>query len=80
MPTTVHQLIEGTEVTTGASPSVTLKYFVDGAASENAALDAVLAHITSHDKVWLATGREIAQHYIDHHLDAHRSWISEGTP
>ena len=35
MPTTVHQLIEGTEVTTGASPSVTLKYFVDGAASEN---------------------------------------------
>ena len=43
MPTTVHQLIEGTEVTTGASPSVTLKYFVDGAASENAALDAVLS-------------------------------------
>jgi len=43
MPTTVHQLIEGTEVTTGASPSVTLKYYVDGAASENAALDAVLS-------------------------------------
>lgn len=43
MPTTVHQLIEGTEVTTGASPSVTLKYYVDGAANENAALDAVLS-------------------------------------
>ena len=43
MPTTVHQLIEGTEVTTGASPSVTLKYYVDGAANENAALSAVLA-------------------------------------
>jgi hypothetical protein len=43
MPTAVHQLIEGTEVTTGASPSVTLKYLVDGAASENAALDAVLS-------------------------------------
>lgn len=45
-----------------------------------AALDAVLAHITSHDKVWLATGREIAQHYIDHHLAAHKTWIAEGTP
>ena len=43
MPTTVHQLIEGTEVTTGASPSVTLKFYVDGAASENAALSAVLS-------------------------------------
>lgn len=45
-----------------------------------AALDAVLAHITAHDKVWLATGREIAQHYIDHHLADHRAWIAEGTP
>ena len=44
------------------------------------ALDAVLAHITGHDKVWLATGREIAQHYIDHHLADHRAWIAEGTP
>lgn len=45
-----------------------------------AALDAVLAHITGHDKVWLATGREIARHYIDHHLADHQAWIAAGTP
>lgn len=45
-----------------------------------AALDAVLAHITGHDKVWLATGREIAQHYVDHHLADHKAWIAKGTP
>ena len=28
-----------------------------------------LAYIAGHDDVWLATGREIAQHYIDHHYD-----------
>ena len=27
-------------------------------------------YITGHDKVWLATGREIAQHFLDHHYDA----------
>src|SRR5690606_30409168 len=29
-----------------------------------------LAYMAGHDKVWLATGREIAKHYIDHHYDA----------
>jgi allantoinase len=28
-----------------------------------------LDYITSHDKVWLATGREIADHYYAHHYD-----------
>lgn len=45
-----------------------------------AAFEEVLRHVTAHDKVWLATGREIAQHYIDHHLAAHEAWIAEGTP
>lgn len=29
-----------------------------------------LSYIAGHDRVWLATGREIARHYIDHHYDA----------
>jgi len=28
-----------------------------------------LDYIAGHDKVWLATGREIAQHYLAHHYD-----------
>ncbi|NYT68573.1 polysaccharide deacetylase family protein [Pusillimonas noertemannii] len=28
-----------------------------------------LAYIAGHEGVWLATGREIAQHYYDHHYD-----------
>ncbi len=28
-----------------------------------------LRYITRHDKVWLATGREIARHFLDHHHD-----------
>lgn len=45
-----------------------------------AALEEVLRHVAGHDKVWLATGREIAKHYIDNHLAAHEAWIAEGTP
>ncbi len=33
------------------------------------AFEEALRYITGHDKVWLATGREIAQHFITHHLD-----------
>jgi allantoinase len=29
-----------------------------------------LEYIAGHEKVWLATGREIAQHYLAHHFDA----------
>ena len=35
-----------------------------------AALEESLSYITSHDKVWLATGREIAAHYNEHYHDA----------
>jgi allantoinase len=34
------------------------------------ALEQALDHICSHDKVWKATGREIARHFLDHHFDA----------
>ena len=29
----------------------------------------VLDYITSHEKVWVTTGREIAEHYYEHHYD-----------
>jgi peptidoglycan/xylan/chitin deacetylase (PgdA/CDA1 family) len=69
---------EGAE--SGTVMCMPLHPYLIGQPHRIAALDAVLAHITGHDKVWLATGREIAQHYIDHHLAEHRSWIAEGTP
>jgi hypothetical protein len=34
------------------------------------AFEEALAYIAGHDKVWFATGREIAKHFIDHHYDA----------
>jgi peptidoglycan/xylan/chitin deacetylase (PgdA/CDA1 family) len=34
------------------------------------AFEEALAYITGHDKVWLATGREIAKHFIDNYYDA----------
>jgi allantoinase len=35
-----------------------------------------LAYIAGHDEVWLATGREIAHHYYDHHYDTVAQAIS----
>ena len=32
------------------------------------AFEDALRHVTGHDKVWLATGREIAQHFIANHM------------
>ncbi len=34
------------------------------------AFEEALAYIAGHDKVWFATGREIARHFIDNHYDA----------
>jgi len=34
-----------------------------------AAFQRALDHILSHDGVWLATGREIARHYLEHYYD-----------
>ncbi|WP_114815454.1 polysaccharide deacetylase family protein [Paraburkholderia kururiensis] len=35
-----------------------------------AAFEEALGYITSHDRVWLATGREIAEHFNTHYYDA----------
>jgi hypothetical protein len=37
-----------------------------------------LAHIASHEDVWLATGDEIAGHYLEHHYDAARAATGTG--
>ncbi|MFT3754388.1 MAG: polysaccharide deacetylase family protein [Pseudoxanthomonas sp.] len=34
-----------------------------------AAFHEAMEYVCGHDKVWKATGREIAQHYLDHHYD-----------
>jgi len=34
-----------------------------------APFEEALAYITGHDKVWRATGREIARHFLDHYFD-----------
>jgi hypothetical protein len=39
--------------------------------------EAALDYITSHDKVWLATGREIADHYYQNYYDTFATAIAE---
>jgi hypothetical protein len=34
------------------------------------AFEEALDYICGHDKVWLATGREIARHFLDNNYDA----------
>jgi peptidoglycan/xylan/chitin deacetylase (PgdA/CDA1 family) len=45
-----------------------------------AALERVLAHIAGAGETWLATGREIAQWFVDRHLPEFEAWIAAGTP
>jgi allantoinase len=40
--------------------------------------EAALDYITSHDQVWLTTGREIASYYITHCYDAFAAAIAAG--
>lgn len=39
-------------------------------------LDEALKYVTSHDGVWLATGREIAKWYLDNHYDEASAFIA----
>lgn len=48
---------------------VPLHPFVVGQPHRVDALYDVLQHVTSHDQVWLATAREIADYYYAHHYD-----------
>ena len=41
------------------------------------AYEEALDYITSHDDIWIATGREIAEYYLAHHYDAALNSIAE---
>ncbi len=59
---------EGAE--SGTVMCIPLHPYLIGQPHRLAAFEDALAYIAGHDKVWLATGREIARHFIDHHYDA----------
>ncbi len=40
------------------------------------AFEEALAYITGHDDVWVTTGREIAEHYYEHHYDVVQAAIT----
>ncbi|MEO7941714.1 MAG: polysaccharide deacetylase family protein, partial [Burkholderiaceae bacterium] len=54
----------------GTVMCIPLHPYLVGQPYRMAAFEEALAYITGHDKVWLATGREIAQHFNDHCYDA----------
>jgi peptidoglycan/xylan/chitin deacetylase (PgdA/CDA1 family) len=49
--------------------------YVLGQPSRIGAFAEVLEYVTSHDKVWLATAREIADWYTTHHYDEVQHWL-----
>jgi allantoinase len=59
---------EGAE--SGRVMCVPLHPFLVGMPHRAAALEEALAYITGHSKVWVTTGREIADWYLRHHYDA----------
>lgn len=56
--------------TSGTVMCIPLHPYLVGQPYRMAAFEEALSYITSHDKVWLATGREIAKHFNDHCYDA----------
>jgi peptidoglycan/xylan/chitin deacetylase (PgdA/CDA1 family) len=53
----------------GTVMCIPLHPYLVGQPYRMAAFEEALSYITSHDKVWLATGREIAQHFSQHYFD-----------
>ena len=53
---------EGAE--SGRVMAICLHPFIIGQPHRIGALDRALAHISAHDGVWKATGREIVEHYL----------------
>ena len=54
----------------GTVMCIPLHPYLVGQPHRIAAFEEALSYITSHDKVWLATGREIAHHFNQHCFDA----------
>ncbi len=62
---------------TGVVMCIPLHAYLVGQPNRIAGLEDALAHITAHDDVWVTTGREIAQWYIEHHFDPVQAAIAE---
>jgi peptidoglycan/xylan/chitin deacetylase (PgdA/CDA1 family) len=54
----------------GTVMCIPLHPYLVGQPYRMAAFEEALDYITRHDKVWLATGREIAQYFNEHYHDA----------
>ncbi len=54
----------------GTVMCIPLHPYLVGQPYRMAAFEEALSYITGHDKVWLATGREIAKHFNEHYHDA----------
>lgn len=62
---------------TGLVMCIACHPYVTGQPHRIEAFERALRHVVSHDDVWMATGREIAQWYRDHHLDETIGWLGE---
>jgi allantoinase len=60
---------------TGKVMSICLHPFLIGLPFRSLYLDRALDHIVSHDEVWLATGGEIADYYIEEYLEGDHQHI-----
>jgi allantoinase len=63
--------------TSGTVMCIPLHPYLIGQPYRLDAFEEALSYITGHDKVWLATGREIANHFLEHHYD---EFLMTGTP
>jgi peptidoglycan/xylan/chitin deacetylase (PgdA/CDA1 family) len=63
--------------TSGTVMCIPLHPYLIGQPYRLDAFEEALSYITGHDKVWLATGREIASHFLEHYYD---EFLLAGTP
>lgn len=65
---------EGAE--SGTVMCIPMHPFLVGMPHRVEALANVLAYVTGHEGVWLATGREIAAYFDEHYYDAFADWLA----
>ncbi len=63
--------------TSGTVMCIPLHPYLIGQPYRLDAFEEALSYITGHDKVWLATGREIASYFLEHYYD---EFLMAGTP
>jgi peptidoglycan/xylan/chitin deacetylase (PgdA/CDA1 family) len=63
--------------TSGTVMCIPLHPYLIGQPFRLDAFEEALSYITGHDKVWLATGREIASYFLEHYYD---EFLMAGTP